>query len=906
MNTEKRLYQWDTGQKLVGCTGLYVDFPIGTEVYRVETTDGMCIIPDELLQTSGGHKVYECMTNNTIRSFAFSVTPRPKPPDYVYTPTERLTFEGLVQKVDDAVADMIRRAESGEFDGYTPVKGKDYFTASEIQQIQNEVSSGAIGEFKSVVDTETETFNNNAETKLTAYNQNDSQKTTAYNTNAESKLNAYNANANNKLAEFDSHTEQVQMDISELKSDMIRRADSGEFDGHTPIKGTDYFTASEIQQIQNEVSSGAIGEFKSVVDTETETFNNNAETKLTAYNQNDSQKTTAYNTNAESKLNAYNANANNKLAEFDSHTEQVQMDISELKSDLIDVRDICCDQEEITNINLLKPSEFLYSKRLSTGTADIVDSITVNVVTGKIPVKSGNWYSLSRELDGLRTTYGEKTSNSLISRILLHLKDGSTAGAYQESSMSNEYVKLISDETGYAFKVLSNDVESMQIQIYFNIDISTSDKFKENKVMLVIAETFTEAVSKAINSEYVDGDLSIFKYSLKKDETKVDKDTFKDRVKEIISEQASAKNLFSFENGDANISLLSKNKPDTDYVYETSSSYGYKDVEKGYYVCNGGILNFGIKNAMPLKPETGSYLLSAEIRIPSGNTDRTVVKFGVCCYPVNSEGKFDFKEYYDLKYQDEWVKIEKVISIKDEHDAVYVSFASYIDTYPLYIRDINFIPLEKKWVGKKWVALGDSITERNSKTLKNYHDYIAENTGIEVVNMGVSGTGYKSYEDTTQAFYQRILNVPTDADVITIFGSGNDCGGNYTIGEVTDTGTDTLCGCINTTIDNLFSIAPTAKLGIITPTPWRNFNPADDTNIMAQYSSKIVEICRRRGIPCRDLYHCSGMRPWDDSFRALMYPLNSAGDDHEGVHSNELGHAFFAPEIQAFLETLIL
>ena len=220
MNTEKRLYQWDTGQKLVGCTGLYVDFPIGTEVYRVETTDGMCIIPDELLQTSGGHKVYECMTNNTIRSFAFSVTPRPKPPDYVYTPTERLTFEGLVQKVDDAVADMIRRAESGEFDGYTPVKGKDYFTTAEIQQIQNEVSSGAIGEFKSVVDTETETFDNNAETKLTAYNQNDSQKTTAYNTNAETKRNAYNANADNRVAEFDAHTEQIQTDISELKSDL--------------------------------------------------------------------------------------------------------------------------------------------------------------------------------------------------------------------------------------------------------------------------------------------------------------------------------------------------------------------------------------------------------------------------------------------------------------------------------------------------------------------------------------------------------------------------------------------------------------------------------------------------------------------------------------------------------------
>ena len=127
MNIEKRLYQWDTGQKLVGCTGLYVDFLIDNEVYRVEVEDGMCIIPDELLQTAGKYRVYECMTNNTMRAFAFSVAPRPMPPNYVYTPTEKLTLEGLAQKVDDAVADMIRRADSGEFDGHTPIKGVDYF-----------------------------------------------------------------------------------------------------------------------------------------------------------------------------------------------------------------------------------------------------------------------------------------------------------------------------------------------------------------------------------------------------------------------------------------------------------------------------------------------------------------------------------------------------------------------------------------------------------------------------------------------------------------------------------------------------------------------------------------------------------------------------------------------------------
>ena len=220
MKTEKQLYQWDVGQKLIECAGLYVDFPIGEDIYRVETADGTCIIPDELLQKSSVHKIYECMADNTLREFVFNVKSRPKPPDYVYTPTERLTFEGLVQRVDDAVADIVRRADSGEFDGYTPVKGTDYFTTAEIQQIQNEVSSGAIGEFKSVVDTETETFNTNAESKLTTYNENDVAKTGAYNTNASNKVTEYNSNAENKTAEFDTHTEQIQADVNKLKSDL--------------------------------------------------------------------------------------------------------------------------------------------------------------------------------------------------------------------------------------------------------------------------------------------------------------------------------------------------------------------------------------------------------------------------------------------------------------------------------------------------------------------------------------------------------------------------------------------------------------------------------------------------------------------------------------------------------------
>ena len=214
------------------------------------------------------------------------------------------------------------------------------------------------------------------------------------------------------------------------------------------------------------------------------------------------------------------------------------------------------------------------------------------------------------------------------------------------------------------------------------------------------------------------------------------------------------------------------------------------------------------------------------------------------------------------------------------------------------------------WSDKKWVVVGDSITEYNSKANKHYHDYVNEATGINVVNMGSSGTGYKRTEDESKAFYQRILNVPTNADVVTIFGSGNDL--NYSamgfstfaeaLGSPTDSGTSTICGCINQTIANLYSIMPTVQLGIVTPNPWETMNPANVGNDMDLYSNAIIEICKLHGIPCLDLYHCSNMRPWDATYRTLCY----SNDGGYGVHPNDLGHKILASHFKAFLDTLLI
>lgn len=205
-----------------------------------------------------------------------------------------------------------------------------------------------------------------------------------------------------------------------------------------------------------------------------------------------------------------------------------------------------------------------------------------------------------------------------------------------------------------------------------------------------------------------------------------------------------------------------------------------------------------------------------------------------------------------------------------------------------------------KWSGKKWAAIGDSHTEHNIRATKNYHDYVAEKTGITVVNLGSSGSGYKRRWEDSKAFYHLLDRIPEDADVVTFYGSGNDLATE--IGEVTDTGTDTLCGCINTTIDRYNELFPGVPLGIVTPCPWSSGNPANETCAMARYSAAIVEICRRRSIPCLDLYHCSNLRPWEASFRELFYTR----DDGGGCHPDENGHAILAPRFAAFLEQLIL
>lgn len=209
MKSEKQLYQWDVNQYLTELqpTAQFVDYPMGNDVVRIETDGKRCRIPDEFLQTAGFKTCYERYSDGTYKAYNFNVQSSPKPPDYVYTAEERTTFDALVAKADAAIAEIKRRADSGEL---TPKKGVDYFTDAEKAEMMESVSDGAIGEFRKVVDTATTEYNDNHNLKLAKYNANASEKLTTYDVNAEQRTSDYNRNAEQKLEAYNqNHTEKV-------------------------------------------------------------------------------------------------------------------------------------------------------------------------------------------------------------------------------------------------------------------------------------------------------------------------------------------------------------------------------------------------------------------------------------------------------------------------------------------------------------------------------------------------------------------------------------------------------------------------------------------------------------------------------------------------------------------------
>ena len=211
------------------------------------------------------------------------------------------------------------------------------------------------------------------------------------------------------------------------------------------------------------------------------------------------------------------------------------------------------------------------------------------------------------------------------------------------------------------------------------------------------------------------------------------------------------------------------------------------------------------------------------------------------------------------------------------------------------------------WSNLTWLLVGDSLTELNYRAKTHYFNYVHDLTGINFVNKGSSGKGYAN-GDYFYSVFNNLSN--TNFSFATIFGSGNDIryeaisslssAASWTaaLGDINDNGTSTICGYINRALDKFALVAPSKKIGIVTPTPWKNGSAQsvsltdEETNTrMRTYSEKLVAIAQARNIPYLDLFNNSGLDPWDEDFRIAYY--NEDGVQDPGVHPNSEGHRVF-------------
>lgn len=104
------------------------------------------------------------------------------------------------------------------------------------------------------------------------------------------------------------------------------------------------------------------------------------------------------------------------------------------------------------------------------------------------------------------------------------------------------------------------------------------------------------------------------------------------------------------------------------------------------------------------------------------------------------------------------------------------------------------------WAGKTWYAYGTSLT---SVSQGKYVPYVAQMSGMNVVNKGIGGGGLVSNSRVKDAI-MNTTDGKLDADLITIEVSAND--GGAETGEPQDDGNDTFCGvltqCINYLLQN--------------------------------------------------------------------------------------------------------
>jgi len=238
-------------------------------------------------------------------------------------------------------------------------------------------------------------------------------------------------------------------------------------------------------------------------------------------------------------------------------------------------------------------------------------------------------------------------------------------------------------------------------------------------------------------------------------------------------------------------------------------------------------------------------------------------------------------------------------------------------------RNVIVVSPSKRFAGKRLFVTGDSITAGGgATTTKLYHQYLAEWMGFSTVtNDGKSGTGLVKPSGAVKGMIERLPTWPSASqiDMISIMGNMNDGttafelnSVNYPsglpLGVFSDNTSDkklvSVYGALHFLFQHIIENYPLIPVNFIISTP-REYGAVGGKSWgtdgwFEAWCSAIKEVCGHYSIPVLDLYHNSGLRPWNLTNRNAMFGNFTAGQPGDGIHPNAKGHEAMAFKIFEF------
>lgn len=170
-----------------------------------------------------------------------------------------------------------------------------------------------------------------------------------------------------------------------------------------------------------------------------------------------------------------------------------------------------------------------------------------------------------------------------------------------------------------------------------------------------------------------------------------------------------------------------------------------------------------------------------------------------------------------------------------------------------------------RFKNKKWTALGDSHTQQGY-----YTSQVVNKLNLNLTNKGYGGSTIADNE-TGYSFIDRYQDIPSDSEIITIYGGTNDWGQSITLkNESNDHDETTVCGALRTILDYYCTNFKTAFIFVITPpTSFSKFEDNSYKNTleltMRDYAAAIKEVALEYSVPIIDFNSNSGINKFNQN-----------------------------------------